>query len=158
MGSNGLQVEEDIDTIMQEMEAKTPRPNSSLSGNFFKFEEKQEIEVQKQADSIDAKRFNASDFFTTILKKHVVPVKPGHITPSRPTDERYYDYTNKNLGIAIIFNQMKFRDEETRKGSEKDARDLKEVLDGLGFHTEVCPDLTTSEIRLLLQEREYTKI
>jgi hypothetical protein len=146
-------VEEDIDTIMQEMEAKTPRPNSNTSGNFFQFEKIQEVEEPKQADAVDAKKFNASDFFSTILKQPAK--KPGHITPSRPTNERYYDYTHTNLGIALIFNQVTFKNEETRKGSEKDARDLKGVLDNIGFHTEVCPDMTTSEIRLLLQDREY---
>jgi len=75
------------------------------------------------------------------------PTKPGKLFPSKPTDERYYDFTNNNVGHAIIFNQVKVKGEQERKGSQKDADDLKEVLSDIGFEVRVYNDNSVEDIK-----------
>jgi hypothetical protein len=134
---------EEIDAIMDEMEELTPK-STNKTKTFSHFEN---TEVPRTADSVDANRFNSSSFFSSILKNPVSVVKPGHLHYSRPTNERYYDFTHQSLGFALIFNQLQFRDEETRRGSGKDADDLKKVFDDMGFKTEIYTDFTTRQIR-----------
>lgn len=146
---------EEIDVIMEEMEAITPSSSANIS---FTFPQANSTTI---SDDVDAKPSSSnetppkptrSNFFKQIFEQK--PKKPGQIYPSRPTNERYYDYTNSNIGIAIIFNQVTFKSENTREGSSKDAQDLKNVLSNLGFIVEILPDYTTHEIRDFLQKRE----
>lgn len=132
------QKSDEIDAIMAEMEAKTPKlPEIKISQTFF---QERIVEVQKEVfDQIDAKSYVA-----TFFQK---PNKPGALHPSRPTTEKYYDTSHKNIGTALIFNQIKFKDNQERKGSKKDADDLQDVLLGLGFDAHVFTDFTAEKIR-----------
>ncbi|KAG5670137.1 hypothetical protein PVAND_000419 [Polypedilum vanderplanki] len=140
-----LNQREEIDEIMEEMEARTPK-STDVTKKFEEFS----VETIK-IDSVDAKTFNSSNFFSSLIKERVVVTKPGLIHPSRPTNERYYDYTHKNIGTAVIFNQCRFPNQEVRKGSLKDANDLKNVLEEIGFQTEIFTDFTTKKIRQTLE-------
>lgn len=133
------QKSDEIDAIMAEMEAKTPKiPEIKISQTFF---QERIIEVKKEVeDQIDAKSFLTSTFQSK-------PKKPGELHPSRPTAEKYYDTSHKNIGTALIFNQVVFKNHQERKGSRKDAEDLKDVLLELGFDTEVFTDFTVEQIR-----------
>lgn len=144
---------QEFDKIMEEMEAKTPRTSENLS---FDLPQASSTQI---ADEIDAKAMRSlvtpkaeSTLFRTLFNRD--GQKPGQIIPSRPTNERYYDYTHSNIGIAIIFNQVKFKKESERKGSTKDAKDLEKVLTNLGFTVEILEDYTTAEIRDFLLRRE----
>lgn len=146
---------QEFDQIMEEMEAKTPRTSENLSFDL------PQANSTRISDDIDAKPspYEApkpvqSSFFRSVFNRDVTPKKPGQICPSNPTNERYYDYTHSNIGIAIIFNQVKFKQENERKGSSKDAEDLKNVLSNLGFTVEILQDYTTAQIREFLFKRE----
>lgn len=145
---------EEIDAIMEEMEANTPK-----SGERTKtFEAFTETVTEKTvtvgySDVTDAKGiaepnkksfFSITQLFTRDLQK------PGLKHPSRPTDEKYYDFTNPNVGMALIFNQVRVKNEPERKGSQKDADDLKEVLSEKGFEVQVFNDFTGEQIRKTL--------
>lgn len=163
---NGLKVSEDIDVIMAEMEEKTPRPKarSPTKVDFAETQKKPPEEVV--SDDVDARHVNASpvggsnddqdampsSLLSMFAKK---PAKPGKLFPSKPTVDKYYDFTHENVGLAIIFNQINFKGEKERFGSTKDANDLKEVLTGLGFKTEIFTDYTVSKIENLLLEGEF---
>lgn len=142
---NDLHVKEDIDEIMAEMEAKTPKP-SDRKKSFDKLFEKVEVEekIEKKVttvpDDVDAKGFWSS----IMLKK---PEKPGKKYPSRPTNERYYDFNHARVGAALIFNQMNVKGEVERKGSQKDADDLKLVLSDIGFDVKICNDFSIRDIK-----------
>lgn len=133
------QKNDEIDAIMAEMEAKTPKiPEIKISQTFF---QERIIEVRKEVeDQIDAKTF-----VTSLFKSK--PKKPGELHPSRPTAEKYYDTSHKNIGTALIFNQIKFKDNQERKGSKKDADDLYDVLLDLGFNAQVFTDLSAEQIK-----------
>lgn len=79
--------------------------------------------------------------------KHIVnDDKPGRIHPSVMTDDLYYDFSNVNRGIALIFNHEKFNGKDNRKGTKKDGDDLKAVLEGLQFDVRDYMDLKLNEI------------
>lgn len=144
---------EDIDAIMEEMEAKTPKP-ADRNKTFDQFDAQavgfmpvDEPAPTKVSDDVDAK-----SLWNSIFTKG--PEKPGKIYTSKPTNERYYDFTHANLGFALIFNQMKIKGETERTGSRKDANDLKDVLSGIGFDVRVYNDLSVKEIRNELYSRE----
>jgi hypothetical protein len=151
MARNNLLVVEDIDEIMAEMEAKTPKPEDKAK-SFMELsevaEKNQKIdvtvakseakEVERVPDVVDAK-----GFWSTPSK----PLKPGLTHPSRPTDQRYYDFTHSRVGAAIIFNQMKIKGEAERKGSQKDSDDLRKVLFEIGFEVKICGDFTIRQIK-----------
>lgn len=140
---------EEIDEIMEEMEAQTPK-SSDKSKTFGMFQ---------TPDDVDANRYESSGFFSSIFNKDPPKTKkPGLIYPSKPTQDKYYDYTNSNVGIAVIFNQIRFKGEAERKGSTKDAKDLREVLANMGFSVEICDDFTTKQIHEVLSERELKNI
>jgi Caspase domain len=121
------------------------------------------MKTEPVEDNVDAKSYadadakpQRSNFLSTLLgTSSSSPTKPGHEFPSRPTNERYYDFTHKNLGIAIIFNQIKVKGEGERKGSEKDAKDLHKVLTHIGFNVQVLTDFTTKEIKDNLLASEF---
>lgn len=144
-------IREEIDEIMAEMEEKTPTSSANMSF------ENPVANSTKIADDIDARAeptaAPVSNFFRELLKND--SDKPGKKHPSRPTNERYYDCTNSRVGIAVIFNQIKFKKESERKGSEKDANDLKKVLDKIGFETQIFVDLTSDKIRETLIACEF---
>lgn len=134
---------EEIDAIMAEMEAQTPK-HSEANKSFDEMNGETSETASKVDDDVDAK-----GIFSGLFTKG--PVKPGKLRPSRPTEERYYDTSHKSTGIALIFNQVKFKGEPERKGSTKDARDLNEVLTGIGFEVTVFTDLSVSEIKKQLR-------
>lgn len=145
---------EDIDAIMEEMEAKTPKPGD-INKSFDEFDAKRQKEedvkiLEMPTDKLDAKSLWSSLTFT---KKE--PEAPGKTIPSKPTNERYYDFTNANVGVAMIFNQMKVKGEMERKGSKKDANDLEIVLLKIGFDVKVYDDFTVDQIRNELFASEY---
>lgn len=140
---------EEIDAIMEEMEAKTPKPGDK--GKTF-----EELNGQASAEEVPKKLadvVDAKSFFSVFDKG---PVKPGTKYPSKPTNERYYDFTNSNVGKALIFNQVTVDGQESRKGSRKDADDLEKVLSNIGFDVKVYTDKTVSEIKRLLYTCKFT--
>lgn len=184
---NKQNYQEEIDAIMEEMEAKTPKPEAKdetfkeLNGHaivetfpntyvekvpessrkFLKVPEEEPIQVQtaaqvqtdaQVADVPDAKRA-AKSLFSLLVKDSV---KPGIKHPSMPTNERYYDFTNTNVGLALIFNQNTVKGEHERIGSRKDATDLNTVLSNIGFDVKVFNDLTVSEIKKQLLTSKFT--
>lgn len=96
-------------------------------------------------------RFSKSLWSNMFVKD---PQKPGIIYPSKPTNERYYDFTHSNIGHALIFNQMSIEGETRRDGSENDARDLDIELGKLGFDIKVFNDFSVKEIRQKLFSSE----
>lgn len=136
-----IHAREEIDAIMEEMEDKTPKPGEAnqtfeiLNGAVALAEI-----VETISDDVDAK-----GFFANLFTKE--PPKPGKLHPSRPTNDRYYDFTNENVGIALIFNQVRFKNEQERKGSNKDAEDLREVLSNIGFDVRLHTDFTVQQIK-----------
>ena len=74
------------------------------------------------------------------------------------TDELYYDFSNANRGIALIFNHEKFKDRDNRKGTKKDGDDLKAVLEGLQFDVRDYMDLNLNEIIEILFKGETLEI
>lgn len=158
MAQNNLSAVEDIDAIMAEMEAKTPKP-ADKEKSFDQFSNGNEIKEQAESASPPLKLLkmldedkviltvpdvvDAKGFWTTPPKL----LKPGAFYPSKPTNERYYDFTHSNVGAALIFNQMKVKGETERKGSRKDAVDLENVLAEIGFEVKVCDDYSIREIR-----------
>lgn len=100
-------------------------------------------------------RFSKSLWSNMFVKD---PIKPGIIYPSKPTNERYYDFTHSNIGHALIFNQMGIEGETRRDGSEKDARDLDNELRKLGFDVKVFHDFSVKEIRQKLFSSERLKL
>lgn len=166
-GTNCQENIEDIDDIMAEMEAKTPKPGDSKSfeiifelqttnislqvpevslerpksyDTIFAKKPAEEIAVAKVPDAVDAK-----GYWSKIFTKE--PNKPGKTYPSMPTNERYYDFTHDRVGAALIFNQVKISGETERTGSLKDAKDLEVVLADIGFDVKVCNDFSIAEIK-----------
>ena len=137
-------VKDEIDAIMEEMEAKTPKPSAEPT-QFVTLVDEKIVKIQTgTADDIDAKGY-FSKIVSNIVRESTL--KPGKLHPSRPTNEKYYDTSHRIIGLAIIFNQRKFKQEKERRGTDKDANDLKEVLGGLGFTVKVYDDLTVSKIK-----------
>lgn len=130
-------VREEIDEIMEEMERATPKFSDKTKA-FDAFQD-------NVADSVDANRYEGSSFFSSIFPTKP-PQKPGQKYPSKPTNERYYDFTNSNVGYALIFNQVKVKGESERSGSEKDAKDLAHVLNEIGFTVKICTDYSSKKI------------
>ena len=123
----------------KKMQSKTPKPNAKTQ--FGSSDDKKIVKIQTEtADDIDAK----GSFANTVTDG---TSKPGKLHPSRPTDEKYYDTSHESIGLAIIFNQNKFKQGNERRGSDKDANDLKKVFGDLGFTVKVYYDLTVSEIK-----------
>ena len=64
------------------------------------------------------------------------------------TTEEYYNFTNANRGIALIFNHIKIAGfDKERFGTQKDGNDLKAVLKGLQFDVRYHPDFKLDKIR-----------
>lgn len=139
-----------IDAIMAEMEAKTPKPSDSMKAFEKLNDQKPVTSAPKPAVAAEV---DAQGFFSTIFSRD--STKPGKLFPSRPTNERYYDFSNGNVGVALIFNQIKVKGESERKGSQKDADNLNEVLSSIGFDVEVYNDFTVRQIRNQLVESEF---
>jgi hypothetical protein len=77
--------------------------------------------------------------------------------------QKNYNCNHKFFGRAIIFNQVNFVGNfvklKKRKGSRKDASDLKRVLEGVGFeNVEIYKDLKTMEIFDVLERGEFIKV
>lgn len=79
----------------------------------------------------------------------------GEIFPSKFKSEKYYDFTNSNVGLALIFNQNEFEKEAERKGSTKDVEDLSNVLTKIGFDVKIYIDLTVNQIKKQLEASEF---
>lgn len=75
-------------------------------------------------------------------------------------DDEVYNFGNKSMGKALIFNQIRFDEVNEylklglidRAGSEKDAEDFKEVLTRYGFKSQVFTDLSVAKIKFELQK------
>lgn len=161
---------ENIDIIMAEMEAfeKAPKPKArTKSADEFieKIPEEEKVFDDVDANRInsttDASRTDVNQFISSLFTKK--PEKPGKLFPSKPTQERYYDTANDNIGIALIFNQVNFKGEKARAGSYKDANDLENVLSEIGFQVTVFTDLEVNEIEKALlagesNQFEFNKI
>lgn len=74
---------------------------------------------------------------------------------SKPTFEKVYNTSHINVGYAVIFNQINIDGFSERKGSKKDADDLKDVLEGIGFQVKIFTDLTSMEIDQELKSCKY---
>lgn len=142
-----------IDAIMAEMEAKTPKPSDSMKAFEKLNDEKPVASAPKPAVADDV---DAQGFFSSIFARD--STKPGKLHPSRPTNERYYDFSNENVGMALIFNQVKVKGESERKGSQKDADNLSEVLSSIGFDVKVYNDFTVRQIGNKLVESKFSCI
>lgn len=80
------------------------------------------------------------------------------ILPGGSYHDSYYETSHKNIGNALIFNQVKFEHEKEREGSTKDEEDLKTVFLNFGFKVEVCRDFTTQQIKNRLYIGEIKSI
>lgn len=92
-------------------------------------------------------------YFFTIPRDN----RPGRFYTSVITKEVYYDISNINRGIAIIFNHESFESEEIRHGTRKDGDDLKSVLVGLQFDVRMYMNLNADRVRDVLRSgKEFT--
>lgn len=152
---------EEIDEIMEEMEAATPKSEEKTQSFEVFTETVTEVKIETakfidRDDTTDAMREPRKISFPSIsnlFKRD--PKKPGLLYPSRPTESKYYDFTNSNVGIALIFNQVTVKGESARKGSDKDADDLQKVLSEIGFQVEICNDFTVEEIKGKLWQSKW---
>lgn len=62
-----------------------------------------------------------------------------------------YNMSHKRRGVALILNHVHFEEMATRKGSVKDALDLKASLDSLGFDVRIYTDPAIKTITTTLQ-------
>lgn len=146
---SNFNIHEEIDAIMEEMEAQTPKPGEKDKA----FEELNGKTPAEEVPKTLTDVVDAKSLFSLFAKD---PLKPGIKHPSMPTNERYYDFTNSNVGMALIFNQVTVKGEESRKGSQKDADDLNKVLSKIGFDVKVFTDKTVREIKNLLFTCKFT--
>ena len=73
--------------------------------------------------------------------------QPGHLYPSKATNENIYDCSNSRSGVAIIFNQINIADQLVINGSEIDTTDLGELLSDIGFDVKICINFTVKKVR-----------
>ena len=73
-------------------------------------------------------------------------IEPKCINPLIMTDDMYYDYSNANRGIALIFNHEYFDDKPRKEGTKKDGDDLKAVLEELQFDVRYHMNLKVNDI------------
>lgn len=66
-----------------------------------------------------------------------------------------YNMSHKRRGVALILNHVHFEEMATRKGSVKDALDLKASLDSLGFDVRIYTDPAIKTITTTLQSSKY---
>lgn len=71
-------------------------------------------------------------------------------------EDEYYKNDHEKAGYALIFNQIRFDNDETemssREGAEIDSLRMERVLGALGFEVKVCNDYKTEEIEKELKE------
>lgn len=68
-------------------------------------------------------------------------------------NEDYYDTSHPKLGVALIFNHLKFKDGlDERHGSIKDTEKMSQALAGLGFDVRVFKDKTVENIKNELEK------
>lgn len=99
-------------------------------------------------DTTDSSVFQTVTNFLDKMKK------PGERFPSRDCTEDFYSMNNLTMGVAVIFNQIDFglqKNLSNRDGTEKDANDLKNVLELFDFKVQIHSDCTTSEIKIILK-------
>ena len=72
--------------------------------------------------------------------------------------EDYYDLTNENRGVALIFNQEYFTGQDRREGTKKDGDDLITVLKKHKFSVRYYPDLKKDEIKDILYKGKTPEI
>lgn len=151
--------EEDIDAIMKDMEEKTPKLSDKKQAfDVFDAHSSHTVFTHSVVDEVtkpEADNVDARSLWSSIFTKDLP--KPGKVHPSKPTNERYYDFTHSSIGYAVIFNQMRVKGEADRKGSKKDAKDLSGELTKLGFEVRVYDDLTVKQIQQELFASEYTQ-
>lgn len=96
-----------------------------------------------------------SEFFRIQVEEDVDSNKKEELTPSiynSETETRYYDFSNKKRGVALIFNHVNFKmgREWKRNGSKKDCDDLIRVLKKYEFDVRDFHDQTEKEIKSIL--------
>ncbi|XP_032672503.1 caspase-1-like isoform X1 [Odontomachus brunneus] len=73
------------------------------------------------------------------------PVKVG-----LDQDAEEYNMNHKRRGVALVLNHIHFENMNTRKGSEKDAENLRTSLSNLGFEIRIYTDPTIKTISTVL--------
>ncbi|XP_052899156.1 caspase-1-like [Anopheles moucheti] len=67
-------------------------------------------------------------------------------------DDAHYDMRHEQRGVAVIFNQMHFFHQTTRKGTDVDCDNMQQVLSDLQFEVRVHKDLMVNEIMEVLND------
>ncbi|XP_053685960.1 caspase-like [Sabethes cyaneus] len=76
----------------------------------------------------------------------------AQVATSRPAQDEYYDTTNTNRGVALVFCHMNFSTMAKRNGTDKDRDDICNVLKNLDFDVRVFDDLNRKELLDKLKE------
>ena len=74
------------------------------------------------------------------------------------TDDIHYNFSNPKRGIALIFNHETFSDGNKKKGTLKDGKDLKAILEGLNFDVRDYMDLKLEQIKDILYNGKTLEI
>ena len=88
------------------------------------------------------------------MKRSKAPTKTQNdeIKVSIHTEDEYYDTTNQNRGIALIFNQLNFASMKSRSGTGKDRDYIAKVLKKMEFEVRIYNDLRKKELLNVLVE------
>jgi hypothetical protein len=70
-------------------------------------------------------------------------------------NDEYYDTTNENRGIALVFNHLNFKSMKSRSGTTKDKEDIVKVLRSMDFDVRVYNDLNKGDLLNILESSEY---
>ena len=95
-----------------------------------------------------------SSMKTSEVQEDARPV-PSQTTSFDAESKNQYKLNPLKRGKAIIFSQKVFNNRDgiqDRPGTEKDARDLKSVLNSLGFEVDVYRDKTAKRIKEILND------
>ncbi|EFN82573.1 Caspase [Harpegnathos saltator] len=76
--------------------------------------------------------------------------KPVEISLNPHAEE--YNMNHKRRGVALVLNHIHFESMSTRKGSERDAENLRASLSNLGFDVQIYTDPTIKTISTALHE------
>ncbi|XP_055904595.1 caspase-6 [Eupeodes corollae] len=68
------------------------------------------------------------------------------------TKDVTYDTSNRNIGIALIFNHKEIRNQDPRKGTERDRERVKSMLKQYGFDVRTFDDLTFEKLNGQLKD------
>lgn len=74
---------------------------------------------------------------------------------SDSSSDKIYNNSHSRAGAAVIFNQMFFKGQTTRYGTDNDAMRLGNILADIGFDVKICNDLTVRDIKKELYDRKF---